>query len=110
VLELLGGERQLASGLLLGRLGRSWEAVVGGRLAEESAPAALDEGFLLIRASSSAWAAQIKFLAKEIRDGANRVLAAPGPVDEAAEATAKGHPAGPIRGIRVVVETAPRTS
>ena len=31
-------------------------------------------GFLLVRASSAAWAAQVKFLAGEVRDRANQVL------------------------------------
>jgi len=64
----------LASGLALGQLGRQWAAVVGDRLARECSPAALEGGFLLVRASSAAWAAQVKFLAGEVRDRANQVL------------------------------------
>jgi hypothetical protein len=34
----------------------------------------LEGGFLLVRASSGAWAAQVKFLAGEVRERANQVL------------------------------------
>jgi predicted nucleic acid-binding Zn ribbon protein len=74
VLDSLAGGRSLASGLALGELGRRWAAVVGDRLARECSPAALEGGFLLVRASSAAWAAQVKFLAREVRDRANQVL------------------------------------
>lgn len=98
VLDALGAERTLGAGLLLGTLGRSWDSVVGDRLAEESAPAALEDGVLLVRASSSAWAAQIRFLAGEIKEGANGVLAVR---PEASKS--------PIREVRVVVDPGPRT-
>jgi predicted nucleic acid-binding Zn ribbon protein len=74
VLDGLAVGRSLASGMALGQLGRQWAAVVGERLARECSPATLDGGFLLVRASSAAWAAQVKFLAGEIRDRANQVL------------------------------------
>jgi len=49
--------------------------VVGERLAQETAPVSLDDqGALLVRASSSAWAAQVRFLAEEISGAANRLL------------------------------------
>jgi len=105
VLDGLGAEPRLASGLLLGSLGRRWNAVVGDRLAEESAPAALEGGVLLVRASSAAWAAQIKFLAKEIQEASNRVLqggSKPGPrADQKAPGLA-------VREVRVVVDPASR--
>jgi hypothetical protein len=63
--------------LTLGQLGRRWEDVVGERLARECGPAALEGGSLLVRASSAAWAAQVKFLAAELRDRANQVLGFP---------------------------------
>jgi predicted nucleic acid-binding Zn ribbon protein len=74
VLDSLAVGRSLASGMALGELGRRWAAVVGERLAMESSPAALEGGFLLVRASSAAWAAQVKFLAAEVRERANQVL------------------------------------
>jgi predicted nucleic acid-binding Zn ribbon protein len=106
VLDALGAERRLAAGLILGNLGRRWHAVVGERLAEESAPAGLEGGVLLVKASSAAWAAQIKFLAKEIREAANRVIEA------GAGLSARGQqrvPEPSIREVRVVVEAGPRT-
>ena len=113
MLDVLGAERRLGAGLLLGTLGRRWEAVVGLRLAEESAPAALDDGVLLVKASSSAWAAQIRFLSKEVTEGANRVLAA----GSRWGSSRGGHGAElheeeqktPIREVRVVVDSGPRT-
>jgi hypothetical protein len=74
ILDSLAGGRPLAAGLVLGELGRRWEAVVGDRLAGECAPAALHGGLLLVRANSAAWAAQVKFLASAVRDRANQVL------------------------------------
>jgi predicted nucleic acid-binding Zn ribbon protein len=74
VLDSLSVGRSLASGLALGELGRRWDAVVGDRLAKECSPAALEGGFLLVRASSAAWAAQVKFLAVEVCERANQVL------------------------------------
>jgi predicted nucleic acid-binding Zn ribbon protein len=102
VLDLLGAERRLAAGLSLGHLARSWEAVVGERLAAESAPAGLEEGVLLVRASSGAWAAQVRFLAKEIAGHANRVLEERGTGGERAAR-------GAIREVRVMVEPGPAT-
>jgi len=107
VIEALGAERRLAAGLLLGTLGRRWDAVVGERLAEETAPAALDGGVLWVRASSAAWAAQIKFLAGEVTAAANRLLennerpraASPNPLG--------GGDEKPVREVRVVVEAGP---
>jgi predicted nucleic acid-binding Zn ribbon protein len=75
VLDALMGDTTLRAGRAIGVLGRSWASVVGERLAEESAPAALDDqGALLVRASSAAWAAQVRFLDREIAAAANRVL------------------------------------
>src|SRR5262245_9378750 len=75
VLDGLLGDRILRAGRAVGELGRSWASVVGGRLAEESAPVSLDDrGALLVRASSAAWAAQVRFLSAEIAQAANRLL------------------------------------
>jgi hypothetical protein len=74
VLEGLLGQRPWASGMSLGELGRRWDSVVGDRLAQVSAPIALESGMLLIRASSAVWGAQIRFLASEVRNRANDVL------------------------------------
>ena len=76
VLDALAAGRPWSAGIALGELGRRWEGVVGQRLAAECTPVALEGGLLMIRASSAAWAAQIRFLEKEIRARANDALAA----------------------------------
>jgi hypothetical protein len=77
VLDGLLGDRILRAGRAVGVMGRSWASVVGERLAEESAPVSLDnQGALLVRASSAAWAAQVRFLSMEIAEAANRLLGA----------------------------------
>jgi predicted nucleic acid-binding Zn ribbon protein len=90
VLEGLLGQRPWASGISLGELGRRWGSVVGERLGQETAPVALEGGVLLIRATSTAWAAQVRFLASEVRARANDVLVG-----------------GPIRDVKVIVDAGP---
>jgi predicted nucleic acid-binding Zn ribbon protein len=89
-LEGLLGQRPWASGISLGQLGRKWGSVVGERLGQETDPVALEGGVLLISASSAAWAAQIRFLASEVRIRANAVLGG-----------------GSIREVRVTVDAGP---
>jgi predicted nucleic acid-binding Zn ribbon protein len=74
VLAALGASRPLAAGLSLGRLGRAWPSVVGERLAVECEPASLEQGVLVVRVSSAAWATHVKFLAEEIGRRANEAL------------------------------------
>lgn len=74
VIDELGAIRPVAAGLALGRLGRRWEEVVGARLAAESTPVSLEGGRLVVTVASSAWAAQVRFLARDVGAGANRVL------------------------------------
>ncbi|HEV8419731.1 MAG TPA: DUF721 domain-containing protein [Actinomycetota bacterium] len=108
MLDVLGGERRLAAGLLLGSLGKRWNDVVGERLAEESAPAALEGGTLLVKASSAAWAAQIKFLSREIREAANRLLQGGTGLDVRAERAGRSVNEPPIREVRVILDSGPR--
>jgi predicted nucleic acid-binding Zn ribbon protein len=68
------GERRLRKGVALGRLARAWPTVVGEELARQTTPRALDEGGLLVAASSAAWGSQVRFLAREIRRRANEAL------------------------------------
>jgi predicted nucleic acid-binding Zn ribbon protein len=79
VLGDLAGERPLAAGLALGRLASRWPAVVGERLAAETAPVRLERGVLVVAASTQAWAAQVRFLEREI---AARAGTADAPVEE----------------------------
>jgi predicted nucleic acid-binding Zn ribbon protein len=93
--------------MLLGRLGRGWSSVVGERLAEESAPAALEGGVLLVRASSAAWAAQIKFLARQIAEESNRLLREGNRLGPGLEHPIPRAPGDPIREVRVAVDPGP---
>jgi len=75
VLEAISSGRPWSAGIALGELGRRWDRVVGERLAVECSPAALEAGVLVVRVTSAAWGAQIRFLEAEIRQGANALLA-----------------------------------
>jgi predicted nucleic acid-binding Zn ribbon protein len=61
-------------GLALGELARRWTDVVGEPLDRETAPARLQSGVLAVRASTSAWAAQVGFLSARVAANANEVL------------------------------------
>jgi predicted nucleic acid-binding Zn ribbon protein len=67
-------EAPFARGVAVGRLAADWEAVVGPRLAAQTAPRQLDGGILTVAASTGPWGAQARFLADEIRVQANRTL------------------------------------
>ena len=74
VLEGLLHQWPWAGGVAVGELGRRWNEVVGDTLARECAPAGIQDGVLLVRASSAPWAAQLKFLQRELAVRANEVL------------------------------------
>ena len=77
VLDEMLSEPSIQGGVVTGVLGREWASVVGDRLAGETAHLRLDErGVLLVGVSSSAWAAQVTFLANGIVEAANRVAGA----------------------------------
>jgi predicted nucleic acid-binding Zn ribbon protein len=67
-------ERPFAAGVSVGRLRLVWADVVGPRLAEESTPARLEGGTLVVEARSGAWGAQLQFLAEDVRRRANEAL------------------------------------
>lgn len=91
VLRQLLSSGPWAAGLALGELARRWREVVGERLAEESSPTRLENGVLVVRASSAAWGAQIGFLSNEIRSRAARLVAEQ-----------------PLRQVRVIVDPEPK--
>jgi hypothetical protein len=64
----------MGDGMAVGRLVRSWETVAGSRLAAQTEPVGLEGGTLLVAASGSAWASQVKFLAREIASRASAEL------------------------------------
>lgn len=74
ILDQLTGEARLAEGMSIGRLARRWEDVVGERLALECSPIRLEGRVLLVRATSAAWATQIRFLAEQVAARANGAL------------------------------------
>jgi predicted nucleic acid-binding Zn ribbon protein len=65
---------RLRRGLALGRLAGSWDQVVGSRLAEETEPVSLEAGRLVVAATTAAWAAQVRFLARDVARRADQVL------------------------------------
>jgi hypothetical protein len=76
ILDGLMRERVFARGAPIGQLASDWGAVVGPRLAAESAPLSLEAGVLLVAASTGPWGAQVRFLGDEIRARANETLGA----------------------------------
>lgn len=58
------------------RLFRSWEAVVGERVALRCQPVSLREGVLKVRTASAAWAAELRYLAPMVVQKVNRELGA----------------------------------
>ena len=77
VLRGVLSEPKLRRGLTLGRLARGWDEVVGPKLAAETWPADLDDAVLVVAASSSAWATQVRFLAEDIRRRAAELTGSP---------------------------------
>ncbi len=71
---LLKREKAFSRGMPIATLARSWEGVVGPRLASETAPVSLEGGILVVAATGGAWGAQARFLADEIRRQANATL------------------------------------
>lgn len=74
VVDGLLTERAFARGAPIGQLAARWDAVVGPRLAGESAPVSLDGGVLVVAAATGPWGAQVRFLADQIRERANAAL------------------------------------
>ena len=74
VLDGLLHERLFARGMPIGRLASAWTSVVGPRLAAETAPVTLEQGVLVVAASTGPWGAQARFLADEIQERANQAL------------------------------------
>ena len=76
VVDELLRERSFAGGMPIGHLAADWAAVVGPRLAAESAPVSLERGILVVAASTGPWGAQVRFLADQIRLRADDALGA----------------------------------
>jgi predicted nucleic acid-binding Zn ribbon protein len=74
VLEGLLNQWPWSGGVAVGELGRRWAEVVGDTLARECTPAGIQDGVLLVRATSAPWAAQLRFLQRELAARANEIL------------------------------------
>lgn len=74
ILDELLQEPVFARGAPIGRLAVAWADVVGPRLAAETAPVSLEQGVLVVAATSGPWGAQARFLAGEIQRRANACL------------------------------------
>jgi len=75
--EIVSGllrQRPFAHGAKIGKLAAQWGAVVGERLAAETAPVRLEGGTLTVAVSTGPWGSQARFLADEIREKANESL------------------------------------
>ena len=57
-----GWQSDVKVGSVMGR----WPQVVGADVAEHSEPVTFDEGVLTVRASSTAWATQLRLMASSI--------------------------------------------
>ncbi len=56
------------------RLFRSWEEIVGERVARRCSPVALGGGVLRVRTSSAAWATELRYLTPTVIETVNREL------------------------------------
>jgi hypothetical protein len=74
VVDALMREELFARGRPIAELVRAWPAIVGPRVAAETAPASLEAGILTVEASDGPWGAQARFLVDEIARRANEAL------------------------------------
>jgi hypothetical protein len=74
VLDTVGRRLGLSSARDIGRLWRAWSDIVGAAVAAHAEPTSLREGVLRVRAESPAWAAELGYLADDIRERANGFL------------------------------------
>jgi predicted nucleic acid-binding Zn ribbon protein len=74
VVDRLSTARGWARRLEGARVHGLWEEIAGSNLAEHTEPVRLHGGVLVVRATSSSWAAQLPYMANEILRRANAVL------------------------------------
>lgn len=72
----LSSARGWASRLRDARVHGRWPQIVGPELAAHVQPVRLHGGVLVVRAESSAWATQVRYLSGQLADRANEVLGA----------------------------------
>jgi predicted nucleic acid-binding Zn ribbon protein len=74
VVDRLSSTRGWSRRLEGARVHGLWEEIAGSNLAEHTEPVRLHGGVLVVRATSSSWAAQLPYMANEIMRRANAVL------------------------------------
>ena len=74
IVDDLMAREVFSRGMPVAELASKWPAIVGERLASETAPVALENGVLTIGVSTGPWGAQAKFLAEQIREKADLAL------------------------------------
>ena len=74
VLNSLGVRLGLGRSADIGTIWKRWDQIVGATIAGHAEPSSLREGSLRIRAESPAWAAELAYLADEIRSRANDLV------------------------------------
>lgn len=84
-------EKTFARGMPIGRLASAWAEIVGPRLASASAPVSLDDGVLIIAATTGPWGAQVRFLTEQIRKRTEEALGE-----------------GSVRQVRIVIRPEPQ--
>lgn len=92
--ELLGaaaGRRGWATRLRGARVHGLWADIAGEQLARHTEPVRLHGGVLVVRADSSTWATQVRYLGAELAERANAVLGA----DQVTKVTVVS---GPLKG------------
>lgn len=66
VLKKVLGNLGWNAGMNAGRVLEEWDEIVGERLASHCRPVSLDDGVLVVSASSSAWASQLRMLTPQL--------------------------------------------
>ena len=74
IVDGLMREEVFSRGIPVAELSRSWPAIVGARLAAETAPSSLEGDVLTVSATNGPWGAQARFLHEQIRLKANQAL------------------------------------
>ena len=74
IVDGLMREEVFSRGIPIAELAMRWQAIVGERLAGETAPASLEGGVLTVSATNGPWGAQARFLQEQIRLKANQAL------------------------------------
>jgi hypothetical protein len=74
IVEALMAEEVFSRGMPVAELMAAWPAIVGPRIAAESAPISFEDGVLTLGVTTGPWGAQVRFLHEEIRRKADLAL------------------------------------